>query len=145
MLSIALTTFALTVRDTPTATPALRLRGGGKLHASNRDTSRHTPSATVPSLHYEQKCLGALAANAQAGGQTGRGPPAAESGLRSEAQGQSIPWTKIAGLSSQRVGGSHRPPQGQVSSFPGNRVLFHGNRVLDVGEQTTCSVLPLIL
>ena len=42
MLSIALTTFALTVRDTPTATPALRLRGGGKLHASNRDTSRHT-------------------------------------------------------------------------------------------------------
>ena len=28
MLSIALTTFALTVRDTPTATPALRLRGG---------------------------------------------------------------------------------------------------------------------
>ena len=42
MLSIALTTFALTVRDTPTATPALRLRGGGKLHASNRDTSHHT-------------------------------------------------------------------------------------------------------
>ena len=42
MLSIALTTFALTVRDTPTATPALRLRGGGTLHASNRDTSRHT-------------------------------------------------------------------------------------------------------
>ena len=42
MLSIALTTFALTVRDTPTATPALRLRGGGKLHASNCDTSRHT-------------------------------------------------------------------------------------------------------
>ena len=42
MLSIALTTLALTVRDTPTATPALRLRGGGKLHASNRDTSRHT-------------------------------------------------------------------------------------------------------
>ena len=42
MLSIALTTFALTVRDTPTATPALRLRGGGELHASNRDTARHT-------------------------------------------------------------------------------------------------------
>ena len=42
MLSIALTTFALTVRDTPSATPALRLRGGGKLHASNRDTARHT-------------------------------------------------------------------------------------------------------
>ena len=42
MLSIALTTFALTVRDTPTATPALRLRGGGTLHASNRDTLRHT-------------------------------------------------------------------------------------------------------
>ena len=49
MLSIALTTFALTVRDTPTATPALRLRGGGTLHASNRDTSRHSDDA--PPFH----------------------------------------------------------------------------------------------
>ena len=28
------------------------------------------------------------------------------------------------------------------SSLHGNRVLFHGNRVLDVGEQMPCGVLP---
>ena len=69
MLSIALTTFALTVRDTPTATPALRLRGGGTLHASNAThrVTRDDASPTVPSLHYEQNCLGALAANALSG------------------------------------------------------------------------------
>ena len=59
MLSIALTSLSLTIRDT-SATPALRLRGGGKCHATiatQRATRKAPARPFLQTLDYKQKCL----------------------------------------------------------------------------------------
>ena len=59
MLSFAVSALALTIRDTP-ASPALRLRGGGKRHAkiaTQRATRDASPRPFLQTLDYTQKCL----------------------------------------------------------------------------------------
>ena len=59
MLSIALSALSLTVRDT-SATPALRLRGGGKRHAkiaTQRATRNALRARSFKRLITNKKCL----------------------------------------------------------------------------------------
>ena len=59
MLSIAVSALALTIRDTP-ATPALRLRGGGKPMpriAPHRATRNASAAPFLQTLDYTQNCL----------------------------------------------------------------------------------------